>query len=736
MKKTILLCSVMISCMQIFAQKEKEIDTLQNEPSKLSEVVVYANKFPELAKRVAQTVKVIKDKNTLNLQPNSADILINTGSVFVQKSQQGGGSPVIRGFEASRVLLMVDGVRLNNAIYRAGHLQNIITVDNMVLDRMEVLYGPSSTLYGSDALGGVVNMYTRNPKLSTNGKEGQVSGSSTLRYGSAVEEVRGNAILNIGGKEWASLTSVTFGSFGDMIQGKRRRDAYPSFGRKDFIVARQGNADIVLPNPNPERQVASGYQQVDLTQKFLYKPADNITHVLNIQYSNTNDVPRYDRLSEKSGSLPAFAEWYYGPQLRQMLAYTLDVNKLNGFFQEVKLTTSYQDVEESRITRRFNSNNKDSRVERVNVFGANFDAKHYSGKHELHVGAESYINYVRSEAERRNIVTGALSRINTRYPDGFNKMSNHAIYAQHTYKISDAWTLNDGLRLNNVYLNSKFADTSIMRFPFARATQNNLALTGNIGLVYASPKDLRIAFLLSSGFRSPNVDDLGRVFDSQIGRLIIPNPDVKPEYTYNAEINFNKYAERFSFGGSVFYTLFRNAIVIDKFQLNGQDSILYNGIRSGIFANQNKARAYLYGFSANGSFAFTKQTSIEAAYTYTYGRFNNNNSTIPLDHVPPTYGRVALKHKAKGWDAECTALFNGWKRIADYNPNGEDNAQYATVDGMPSWTIINLRSSVQVTNKIQAQVLLENVFDLNYRYFASGISAPGRNLVVSARVNF
>lgn len=719
-----------------FAQSNTAADTSQK-ITLLNEVVVYANKFAEKSGRIAQTVKSIRDKNTLNLQANTGDILINTGSLFVQKSQQGGSSPVIRGFEASRVLLMVDGVRMNNAIYRAGHLQNVITIDNMVLDRLEVLYGPSSTLYGSDALGGVVSMYTRNPQLSATGKT-SVSGSSTLRYASAIDEQRGNLIMNIGGKAWASLTSVTYGSFGDMRQGKNRSDAYPpGFGLKPFLVQRSGNTDIAVPNPDPNKQSPSGYKQVDVLQKFLYSPSENIRHTLNLQFSNTSDLPRYDRLSEVSGGNPVYAEWYYGPQIRNMIAYQFNASKRNGFFQNLQVNTSFQDIEESRMTRRFQNNNKDYRWERINVFGVSIDAKHTSDKHELQIGAESYTNFVRSTAERRNIVSGALSRISTRYADGPTKMSSNAIYAQHTLKFNDRWTLNDGIRFNLVQLDARFADTTLMHFPFARAKQNNIAVTGNIGLVYATPNDFRWSFILSSGFRAPNVDDLSKVFDTRTGIVVVPNPDIKPEYTYNAEMSATKQFNNITIGGSVFYTLFRNALVLDKFRFNGQDSILYSGVRSAVFANQNKASAYVTGFSVNAAITLFQGTVWDGVVTYTYGRFTDQNgSKVPLDHIPPVYGRSGIKHSSTKWQAEFFVLFNGWKRMSNYNPFGEDNLQYATPNGMPSWYTLNLRGAVSIAKKLEAQVLLENIADRNYRYFASGISAPGRNLSVSLKLSF
>jgi hemoglobin/transferrin/lactoferrin receptor protein len=566
MCRKILFSSIVMLLNVLSAGAQQLSDTTKASTTLLDDVVVYSSRFAEKFKRVAQTIDVLKTKEQLNFQVNTADALINSGKLFVQKSQQGGGSPVIRGFEASRILMVVDGVRMNNAIYRAGHLQNIITVDNMVLDRMEILYGPSSTLFGSDALGGVISLSTKDPILSLTSKT-QLSGAATLRYSSAMQENRGNIQLNVGGKQWASFTSVSYGSFGDLIQGNNRSAAYPNFGKRNVFVERAGNFDIISPNPNPNKQVGSGYQQVDITQKFLYQASKKVQHVLNFQFSNTNDIPRYDRLSEMNGSDPIFAEWYYGPQIRNMAAYHLTAKEQDGFFKDIKITASYQDIEESRITRRFQNSNKDFRWERVHIYGLNIDAKHYYGKHELHLGAESYSNYVKSTAERVNIISGNKSRITTRYSDGPTSMGTHALFAQHTFKISEHLTINDGLRFNLVQLNAQFVDTTLIQFPFTNARQSNQALTGNIGIVYASKNNLRSALVFSTGFRSPNVDDLAKVFDSRTGLVVVPNNNIRPEYTYNLEWNLNKYGAVFSYGAAVFYTAFENALVLDRYLL-------------------------------------------------------------------------------------------------------------------------------------------------------------------------
>lgn len=733
-KKMISSILMLVSVLGINAQQLN--DTVKTNSTLLDDVVVYSSRFAEKFKRVAQTIDVLKTREQLNYQPNTADALINSGKLFVQKSQQGGGSPVIRGFEASRILMVVDGVRMNNAIYRAGHLQNIITIDNMVLDRMEILYGPSSTLFGSDALGGVISLSTKDPILSTTHKT-QFSGATTLRYSSAMQENRGNIQLNIGGQKWASFTSVSYGSFGDLVQGRNRSAAYPNFGKRNIYVERVGNIDMIIPNSNPNKQIGSGYKQVDITQKFLYQANEKVQHILNLQFSNTNDIPRYDRLSEISGGVPVFSEWYYGPQIRNMAAYHLNIKDQVGFFKDIKITASFQDIEESRIARRFQNSSKDFRWERIKVFGLNIDAKHYYGKHELHVGAESYSNYVKSTAERTNILTGVRSRITTRYSDGPTSMATHAIFAQHTFKISDQLTINDGLRFNLVQLNAQFVDTSLTRFPFTKVKQINQSITGNFGIVYATKDNLRVAWVFSTGFRSPNVDDLAKVFDSRTGLVVVPNTNIKPEYTYNIEFNLNKYSNSFSYGAAVFYTSFNNALVLDKYLFNGQDSIFYSGVKSAVFALQNKARARIYGLSLNASVKLVESLSLEGVINFTKGQFRDAvNGITPLDHVPPTYGRVSLKRQGPKWNADFWLLFNGWKRLADYNLNGEDNLQYATPDGMPSWYTLNLRSSVQLKKQIQLQVALENILDTNYRYFASGISASGRNLSLSLKASF
>ena len=714
---------------QVSLQKKDSVKTL-------SEVVVYANKFPTASKNIVQTIGLITDKIFINQQANTADILTNSGQVFVQKSQLGGGSPVIRGFEASRVLLMVDGIRMNSAIFRAGHLQNIITVDNMILDRVEINYGPSSTMYGSDALGGVVNLFTKNPTLSTSAAW-KTNGNVIYRYANGQNENRQHIDINVANNKWAYLTSFTNSSFGDMRQGNKRLVDYPDFGKRLFYVARENNADVVKDNSaSVNIQKLSGYNQTDFLQKVLFKPNDNTEHLLNMQISNSSNINRYDRLTETSKGLPVYSEWYYGPQVRNMLGYKYTASALKGYFQELTVNTSYQHLEESRISSKFKSTNKDFRIENVDILGVNADLLHQQKNGDLHFGLESYYNIVKSTAYRTNIVTSANSAITTRYSDGPTNMAYQAVYLQQTKYLNNHWVLNEGIRLNMVQLNAEFKDTSLMHFPFTEAKQSNAAFTGNLGLAYNAEDGYRLTFGLSSGFRAPNIDDLTKVFDTKTGYVVVPNKDLKPEYTYNAEVNLSKSSTAFSWGASLFYTWFKNALVADKFTWNGESKIYYQGVLSDVYATQNKAKAIVYGFNVNGRLRIMYNTDIAGTYTYTKGTYNNGVKEMPLDHIPPSYGRLGIKHGNEKWNAEVFSVFNGWKRIADYNLNGEDNEIYATKDGMPSWMTLNFASYYNPRKNLSVGFQIENITDLNYRYFASGISAVGRNYILSCKLSF
>ncbi|WP_051189482.1 TonB-dependent receptor plug domain-containing protein [Daejeonella oryzae] len=726
-KNYILLTWLVLFPFFLRAQNKTATDT-----TKLKEVVVVSSRFEESKENVAQAVQVITGARLKQLNSiSTADVLQQTPGVSVQKSQLGGGSPVIRGFEANRILLVVDGVRMNNAIYRGGHLQNSITVDNNSLEKIEVGFGSSSVFYGSDALGGVVQFFTKKPVLNT------TSGSALARFSTAANEYTSSINFNFGREKWAATTVVTYSKIGDLRQGANNYQPGTEKWKSIYFVEQSNGADLVRTNSRPEVQTQTGYNQMDLLQKFLYRNNDRVTQVLNFQYSNSGDIPRYDRLAQLENNQPRYAEWYYGPQKRFSGSYQLQLNNFKKLFNHSNITIAYQNLVESRHDRRLNSSNLNNRSEEVGIFSLNADFNKTFKKNDLGYGIELNQNYVQSRANRLNISTGTITNLDTRYPDGGSDVFSAAAFVSHRFKINKKWQITEGLRLNHVNLYAKFNDKRFFPFDFNSVNQANIALNGNASIIYKPKNDFKISLLGSSGFRAPNVDDLAKVFESTAGSVILPNPDLKPEYTYNAELGFEKnFKENATITLNGFYTWYRNAITTQPFLFNGQSEIFYDGELSIVTANVNAQKAYLTGFSADLTFNPLRNIIVKSNAAYTFARITSLSPQQPLDHIPPFMGLSSIEYAFKNFQGEFFVQYNQRKKLKDYNLNGEDNLPQATPNGMPAWYTVNVRAGLDLNKNFRIQTALENILDRNYRVFASGISAPGRNFIVSLRGSF
>lgn len=701
----------------------------------LNEVIVSANKLETSRSDLpVQSLAISKSQIEFSNPATSADLIQSTGEILVQKSQQGGGSPVLRGFEANKVLLVVDGVRMNNAIYRGGHLQNIITMDPSIIEKTEVIFGPSSVIYGSDALGGVIHFYTKNPKLSGLDSK-KISGDAMIKYATANEEKTAQVGFNIGFKKFASYTAASYSDFGDLRQGAVRNPFYGDWGKRLFYAERIHGRDTMIGNGIGILQKPTGYHQYNFLQKFLWKPSEKSKHLINIQYSTSSDIPRYDRLTEvdAQGVLRS-AEWYYGPQDRLLASYLFSCKPMSKIFDNLDCNLAYQNIGESRHNRNFQSANLNHRIEKIDIGSMNIDLFKRIKNHYFQYGLEVDYNTVNSQAYKENILYGTQFPLDTRYPDGGSNMTTAAIFVSHQWKPGPHFILHDGLRYNYTSLSAIFEDKTFFPFPFNRIEQKNGSLTGSLGAVVKLCKSLNVTANLSTGFRSPNVDDLAKVFESVAGSLTVPNPDLEPEYVYNAELSIRKtFEEHNELSFTAFYTWYENGITKQKSQFNGQDSVVYNGVLSQVFTSKNASKAFLCGVNAHLRLSFNEHWSLNSTLSYTYGRIKTDSSDYPLDHIPPVFGKTALQWKMKRWNAECSVLYNGWKRLEDYNLLGEDNQIYTSAQGSPAWWTLNFKSSYQINKNFQLQLALENVFDTYYRVFASGISAPGRNFIATLR---
>ena len=742
-------------------QKQKLLVYLTKQSEQLDEVVLSVFKNEERTNRVAEQIAVISTKDIQKISPQtSADLLATIPGIKVQKSQFGGGSPVIRGMESNRVLLVVDGVRMNNAIYRKGHLQSSITVAPNLLDKTEVVFGPSSVIYGSDALGGVIHYFTKTPKLS---EKNEVNSQFFSRFSSVNQEVTTTVSAEVGFPNWASFTSISHSDFGDLKIGKNRNHGFNDWG-KVFYYSENTNrnySETPTLNSDPELLKNTGYRQTDVLQKFFVTLSKNTDLKINLQYSTSSDIPRFDRLSELENSSLKFAEWNYGPQNRLLVSSQLLINPNKKWIESGIITGAYQHIEESRIQRKFGSLDRSHREESVNVFSLNGDfsvSLTQDKKRKLSYGFEFAYNDVvsKSYGKTLNISNGEMNgysdnfMVQSRYPDGGSNYLSAAAYIGYRQDVTQKSTLNTGLRVTNTNLNAIWMDPTFIQLPETNITSNNSAVTATIGYVYRSNENWQLNSILSSGFRSPNIDDIGRIREKR-GNVSIPNIHVNPEIAYNAEIGIQKYFndKKFRVGTNFHYTLLDNYIQRD-FIYNADGSkkqVQFDGEYGNAVSNQNKGTAYILGYTINylGEVSSTLNTS--GFITYTKGRTYDTQE--PMSSIPPLFGQFELNFKKNKIELGAAVRFNSKKDIEDFNiTEGIDNHDLtpiidpnAVIDtdkyyGSPSWMTIGVTSNYLMNDTFSIQARLDNIFDEHYIEFASGISAPGRNVSVSFVASF
>ena len=716
---------------------------LKRSAKALDEVIISASRSAERIDEVTNKVSVLKPREiALSNSQTSADLLLNTGSVFIQKSQMGGGSPVIRGFEANKVLIVVDGVRLNNAIFRGGHLQNVITIDPSILERTEVVFGPGSLIYGSDALGGVMQFITKNPKLSVNNQL-KLETNAYVRYATVNEEKTIHANVGLGGQKFGSLTSFTRSDYGDLKIGKNRTHGYDNWGLRPEYV---GENDAIITNDDPNILRFTGYDQINILQKFHWKPNNRIRLTLSGEHTTSSDIPRYDRLNDYTSNAEGervlrYAEWHYGPQKRSMIALNSLIMSKSKLFEGVNIVAAWQKIQESRINRSFDketgafNQSRNHRIEDVQVLSLNADfSKTFSPMHRLQYGVEVSYNDVKSNAFREDVATGeVLSKpLSTRYPDDGSQLYTSAVYLRHKWKVNERLILTDGLRYSLVGVKALYDDTTFYDLPFKEVNNLSTALTAGVGLVYKLDNRSRINFSLSTGFRAPNVDDITKVFEPDDGIVVVPNKDLKPEYAYSVDFGLEKgIGKVLQLTGSAYATYLTNAIVRRPFNINGVQVLEYDGAIDSINTNMNAGEAIVWGAFIGAKLSLKDRWTVEKRFNFVKGR--DLTEDVNLGHIPPSFGDFTVSYDHEPVTTSFFVRYNLWKRIEDYSPYSEDKASEATEDGTPAWYTLNWRMSYSITPSIHVIGGIENILDHHYKPFASGLSGAGRNFILTLR---
>ncbi len=703
----------------------------------LDKVVISATRHEQTSTDVPSQIATISPKEVqLHNPQTTADLLSLSGRVYIQKSQQGGGSPMIRGFATNRLLYTVDGIRMNTAIFREGNIQNVISLDPFSLENTEVLFGPGSVIYGSDAIGGVMSFTTITPQFSYSDNP-LITGKALTRFSSANNEKSGHFDVNIGWKRWALVTSFSSFDFDHLRQGSHGPDDY----LKPYYVERRDSVDVVIMQDDELLQIPSAYKQMNLMQKVRFQPNEHLDFQYGFHYSETSPYGRYDRHNRIKNGTPRYAEWNYGPQKWLMNNLNITLISHSKVFDQLTVRLAQQSFEESRIDRAFNNSNRSIRIEEVSAYSANIDfMKSTCTKNTLFYGLEYIFNDVTSTGIDENIKTGISDKGPSRYPQA--TWQSMAAYINNQHKLSDRFVLQTGARYNRFIMDAAF-DTAFYPFPFTDANINNGAFTGSVGGVYRPSKRWIVNVNLATAFRSPNVDDIGKIYDSEPGAVVVPNPGLKAEYAYSADIGIAKlFGDVAKIDLAGYYTILNNALVRRSFTLNGADSIVYDGEMSKVLAVQNAAVALIYGIQGGFEIKLPVGINLSSDINFQLGvEEMDDGTTSPSRHAAPMFGSTKLSYRIKKTDLMFYAVYQGERKHKDMPVSEKEKTDIYATDAngntyAPAWYTINVKALHQLTDELTVTAGIENITDRRYRSYSSGISAPGRNFFISLNMNF
>ncbi|ESS72088.1 colicin I receptor [Methyloglobulus morosus KoM1] len=656
---------------------------------KIPEVVVTSTRIEREVFNTPQAVTIINDKQIDEANVTATpDLFRNAEGVYIQKTNLGGGSPFIRGLTGKQVLVLVDGMRLNNSFYRFGPHQYLNTIDQNSIERVEVVRGPSSVMYGSDALGGVVNIITkkRTDFLDPFGIEGLANAT----YDSATA---GTSYADIGG------------GYATHLQGEGN---WENFG---WLVGGSAKSyDDLLGGGDTGQQVPSGYRQYDGNMKLNYQFQPGTELQLGFQYLNQLDVPKTNEVT-----LGGKLQFNYQPQERAFTYIEYHDSNLS-WFDDLKFNISYNSqVEGEEIIDNLPTETRE--LTEVGTLGTTLQLTNslFDNTHRVTYGAEFYHDDYDTRKHSINLNTGLISVSKPGVPDGAT-YDNFGLFVQDEFDVTDRLNFILGGRY------SQFSAEGALDHP--TEGKRSLALdvdqfTGSLQGLYKITPNLNFIAGVSEGFRAPNMEDFfGRVdFTSEI-----PNTGLKPEESVNYEVGFKYLDEKMSADIHYFYADYENLIDrVDTLDALGEP----------VKQRRNVNEATIQGIEGGFHYDFNPHWRLSGTIAWTQGR---DNKEVPIRRIPPLNGAWQLRytHNPQFWVELDSFIANKQDELSD----GDKSDLRIPEGGTPGYVVFSLKSGFKRTKNETLSITFENMFDEQYKTHGSGLFAPGRSVVASYSIKF
>ncbi len=673
--------------------------TLQYDVLDLEDVVVTASRAERDLLDLPESVSLVSSREIRERNSKtSAEALHEETGVFVQKTNHGGGSAIIRGLSSNQILLLVDGIRLNNSVYRLGNHQYLTTVDNQMLERIEVVRGPTSVLYGSDALGGTINLITQKPRRIDQDKTFDLQ--SFLRYATADQEktVRGEATT--GSNRLVINTAFSLKQFGDLRRGNNGGD--PKISGHDLV------------------QSPTGFEAVDVNFKLIADLSKGQNVTVAHQSSNQTNVPRYDKYHYNG-----YHRWVYHPQKRALSYAIFEKTTGLNLFDVLRANISLHSQREGRITQKEEASSIQQELDNVYTQGVGVSGVKELGRHRLATGGEMYRDRVSSKRHFVDYQSGEEDHDpRGRYPDGALYQSI-GFYLQDEIRINNQLLTKIGFRYSNYSTEFNLTNIEGSVSPFSQTFTN---WSGAIGTVLKLSRFLSLNLNVAQAFRAPNLSDMARLGESKGDVYEVPNTGLKPEQLLNTDLGLKVSSPTLRFSTTIYRSDITNIITSDNATYSGSDTVMINSEIFKVKMKRNLGEAFIHGAEFAFDYSLSKTLTLRSNLTSTTGK----NTTLhePIGGIPPLFGLAGIR-----W-SRARLFLDGFVRFASRQERlSSDDIDDPRIPegGTPGWFTVNFRWGVTVGQSFILQISLQNVLDQNYREHGSGMNGPGRNLVLSLK---
>ncbi len=650
----------------------------QGGDDEIEEIQVTATRRPARAESVSAALTFI-GSDKIQRGKLATDALFMEPGVFLQQTTPGQGAVVVRGLKGSEVLHLVDGFRLNNAIFRNAPTQYLALVAPGSAERIEVVRGAPASLYGSDAVGGVVQVLSRIPSFDSAASRGE----AYLAYDSADLGKLIRATHEFGNERLASLLSAEY-----LDTGNRRI----------------GGSQRITP---------SAYQSKGARFAISATPNEDESWLIDFQVARQPSTPRVDELVPGFGQTePSSEEFLFMPNDR-IFTHLRHARKNGLWTADWSFDAGWQRIVDDRVTRNFGSPVRRHEENSSDLFGITVSASKEVESGSWIVGVDYYHDRVESRRIEEDVPSGRAQAVQSRFPDG-STVDHFAVYGNALRNVGDRHSILGGLRF------------SVIETDLGVSSTEQGDVSADVGWLFDVTAQTQLTSNIGYGFRAPNVFDLGTLGERPGNRFNIPNTDLESEHITQFDVGLRHHSDDWDFEIILFtlhYTDRIASVLTGMVTPDGRD----------VVQSRNVSSADIRGVEGFMHLVLSPVLSADLIVNYVHGEQTENDGTEnPADRIPPFNGRFSFRYQATS-----SLLIEPYLQFAGRQHRlSPRDAQDVRINpaGTPGWVTANVALTWQPSARLHATARLENIFDKRYRIHGSGIDATGWNLLLGLQL--